>query len=141
MTDVLIDTHILAWSLIAPSVLSPEVRSILEGGAAVHAPPCAFHEIALKVREGRWDAMAPHAARLDALSANQGFSVAPYTARMAMLAGSVDWDHPDPFDRMIAATAMEMAVPLISKDEAFDDLTDRPEWRGRIWGAGPVTMR
>ncbi len=132
--DVLIDTHVLAWSLIAPGVLRTEVRAILEGGAAVAVPPCAFHEIALKVRQGKWDAMAPHAGRLDALSTAQGFRVAPYTARMAMLAGSMDWEHPDPFDRMIAATALEMAVPLISKDGAFDALTGMTAWRGRVWG-------
>ena len=132
--DVLIDTHVVAWSLIAPGVLEAEVCAILEGGAAVHVPPCAFHEITLKVRKGKWDAMAPQAGRLDALSMAQGFRVAPYTARMAMLAGSMEWDHPDPFDRMIAATALEMAVPLVSKDGAFDDLTDMPQWRGRVWG-------
>jgi len=35
--------------------------------------------------------------------------VAPYTAEMAMLSGGVEWSHRDPFDRMIAATAIEMA--------------------------------
>lgn len=135
MRDVLIDTHVLAWSLVSPSALGAQVRAILEGGAAVHVPPCAFHEITLKVRKGRWDAMIPHADRLDALSAAQGFRVAPYSARMAMLAGAMGWDHADPFDRMIAATALEMAVPLISKDAAFDDLRAVPGWRGRVWTA------
>lgn len=138
MREVLIDTHVLAWSLVAPAALGSEVRAVLESGARVHVPPCAFHEITLKVRKGRWDAMAPHAGRLDALSLAQGFHVAPYTARMAMLAGSMDWDHPDPFDRMIATTALEMAVPLVSKDTAFDDLADVPGWHGRVWGSAVV---
>ena len=134
--DVLIDTHVLAWSLIAPDVLGRDVRSLLEGGATVHVPPCALHEVTLKVRKGKWDAMASHADRLDTLVTGQGFSVAPYTARMAMLAGSMDWDHPDPFDRMIAATAFEMGVQLVSKDAAFDGMDGVSGWRGRIWGAG-----
>ena len=134
MTDVLIDTHVLAWSLVAPAMLVPEVRALLTGGGAVYVPPCAFHEITLKVRKGRWDEMAPHAGRLDALSAAQGFRVAPYTARMAMRAGSTDWEHADPFDRMIGATALEMALPLVSKDAAFDGLAPDPAWRGRVWG-------
>lgn len=134
MRHVLIDTHVLAWSLVAPPLLGVEVRAFLESGAAVHVPPCAFHEIALKVRLGKWDEMAPHVDRLDALSAAQGFHVAPYTARMAIEAGRLDWDHRDPFDRMIAATAFEMAVPLVSKDRAFDALNGMAEWRGRLWG-------
>lgn len=63
----------------------------------------------------------------------QGGVVAPYTATMAMLAGGMDWAHRDPFDRMIAATAIEMMCPLVSTDGAFDDLTGRFGWRGRLW--------
>lgn len=136
LSHVLIDTHVLAWSLIAPNYLPFEARSLLESGATVHVPPCSLHEITLKVRKGRWDAMAPYVDRLDTLCLTQGFQIAPYTARMAMLSGSMDWQHADPFDRMIAATAIEMACPLISTDIAFDGLTSRTDWKGRVWGSG-----
>lgn len=132
MTAILIDTHILAWSLVDPDVIPPKARAILESGAMVYVPPCSLHEIALKVRKGAWDAMAPHAGRLDALCAVQGFHPAPYTFRMGILAGSLDWEHRDPFDRMIAATAIEMGIPLISIDPAFDDLKGTDRWMGRI---------
>ena len=52
---------------------------------------------------------------------------------MAILAGSMEWDHPDPFDRMIGVTALEMGMALVSSDEAFDMLDEIPGWRGRIW--------
>lgn len=133
MSDVLIDTHVLAWSLVAPAMLGSGARATLLDGGKVHVPPCAFHEIALKVRKGRWDEMAPHVERLDVLSLSQGFHVAPYTARMALRAGTMEWDHPDPFDRMIAATAFEMDVALVSKDTAFDALSPLPDWVGRVW--------
>ena len=123
----------LAWSLVAPTFLSTKVRSLLESGATIHVPPCALHEIVLKVGKGRWDEMLPYVGSLDSLCSTQGFRIAPYTARMAMMSGSMDWEHPDPFDRMIAATAIEMACPLISKDAAFDGLFDVPGWQGRIW--------
>lgn len=132
MTAILIDTHILAWSLVDPDVIPPKARALLESGAMVYVSPCSLHEIALKVRKGAWDAMAPHAGRLDALCAVQGFHPAPYTFRMGILAGSLDWEHRDPFDRMIAATAIEMGIPLISIDPAFDDLKGTDRWMGRI---------
>lgn len=132
MTAILIDTHILAWSLVDPDVIPQKARALLESGAMVYVPPCSLHEIALKVRKGAWDAMAPHAGRLDALCAVQGFHPAPYTFRMGILAGSLDWEHRDPFDRMIAATAIEMGIPLISIDPAFDDLKGTDRWMGRI---------
>lgn len=135
MTAVLIDTHVLVWSLIDPDRIGTHARSIMEGGATVYVPPCALHEMTLKIRKGAWDEMAPHADRLDALCAVQGFQPAPYTFRMAMRAGALDWAHRDPFDRMIATTAMEMRVPLVSKDPAFDDLEAIDGWFGRIWSA------
>lgn len=141
MTVVLIDTHVLAWSLIEPDLIEKQARSVLEGGATIYVPPCALHEIALKVRKGAWDQMAPHAGRLDALCAVQGFQPAPYTFRMAMLAGSLDWAHRDPFDRMIAATAIEMTAPLVSKDTAFNGLEGFDRWLGRIWDAPLLSSR
>lgn len=137
MTSVLIDTHVLAWSLIAPAWLPSEARNLLVSGAMVYVPPCSLHEIALKVHNGKWTAMAPHADRLDSLCMSQGFHIAPFTAKMAMRSGSMAWAHRDPFDRMIAATAIEMACPLISTDVAFDDLAGWPEWKGRVWGSFP----
>lgn len=137
MTSVLIDTHVLAWSLIAPDRLPPEAQSLLLSGAMVYVPPCSLHEITTKVRSGKWDAIAPYADRLDSLCMSQGFHIAPYTAKMAMMSGSMDWAHRDPFDRMIAATAIEMACPLISTDAAFDSLKGRADWRGRVWGGEP----
>lgn len=70
-------------------------------------------------------------------SAAQGGVGAPYTLEMAALSGGMDWSHKDPFDRMIAATAMELACPLISKDPAFDQLEGSPGWIGRIWSEVP----
>lgn len=77
--------------------------------------------------------MEPIIGRLPQLLRAQGGSVAPYTAEMAMLSGGMDWPHKDPFDRMIAATAIELSCPLISKDTAFDQLQEFPGWTGRIW--------
>lgn len=133
MTKILIDTHVLVWSMIAPSSLPPAALSAIEFASAVLVPPCALHEVALKVRNGKWDEMADHAARLDSLCLSQGLEFAPYTARMAMAAGSLEWSHRDPFDRMIAATAIELSCLLISKDPAFDGLKAVSGWRGRIW--------
>lgn len=131
--SVVIDTHVLAWSLIAPDLLPERSVRALKSGATVFVPPCALHEITLKVRRGKWDAMKPHADRLDALCAAQGFAIAPYTARMAMMAGGMDWEHCDPFDRMIAATACEMGGDLISRDSAFDAMPALAGWKGRLW--------
>lgn len=139
MTQVLIDTHVLAWSMIDPSRLSYAALTAFRGAAEILVPPCALHEITLKVRSGKWNEMAPHADRLDGLCLSQGFGFAPYTARMAMAAGSLEWAHRDPFDRMIGATALDLGCPLVSRDDAFDGLDGFPGWQGRIWTSGEKT--
>tara|TARA_R110002072_G_scaffold206228_1_gene363987 strand:- start:498 stop:926 length:429 start_codon:yes stop_codon:yes gene_type:complete len=131
--EIVIDTQILAWWLIGSRRITADVRRVLENAPAVYVPPCSLHEITLKVRKGRWPEMEPYAPNLDRVCVTNGFEIAPYTARMAMLAGSMEWDHPDPFDRMIGMTALEMGAALVSSDEAFDMLSEIPGWRGRIW--------
>lgn len=131
-TELAVDTQVLAWWLIGSRRLLPEAREAMEAATAVYVPPCSLHEITLKVRKGRWPEMAPYAPTLDRLCATNGFEIAPYTAGMAMLAGSLEWDHSDPFDRMIAATALEMGVALVSSDAAIDGLGGLADWKGRI---------
>jgi PIN domain nuclease of toxin-antitoxin system len=48
-------------------------------------------------------------------------------------AALIDWPHRDPFDRLIAATAIEIGVPLASAEALFDEVGPSPDWRGRIW--------
>ena len=95
--------------------------------------PCSFHEITQKHRLGKWPEVGDIVERLPHLLRAQGGAVAPYTATMAMLSGGMDWSHRDPFDRMIAATAIEMTCPVISRDSAFDEIEGRFGWRGRVW--------
>jgi PIN domain nuclease of toxin-antitoxin system len=133
MTTVLLDTHTWVWSLFAPSALSQTAKASIETAQTVTLAPCSFHEITAKHRSGKWPEVGPIIARLPQLLAAQGGVVAPYTAGMAMHSGGMDWAHKDPFDRMIAATAIELSCPLVSKDAAFDSLAGQAGWMGRIW--------
>ena len=58
---------------------------------------------------------------------------APFTREIAARAGTLDWSHRDPFDRLIAATAIELRFPPVSKDIEFDTLDSIPGWPGRVW--------
>jgi PIN domain nuclease of toxin-antitoxin system len=121
-SEITVDTPILARWLIGSRRITTELRRVLEDAPAVYIPPCSLHEMTLKVRKGRWPEMEPYAPHLGRICVTNGIKIAPYTARMAILAGSMEWDHPDPFDRMIGVTAFEMGMALVSSDEAFDML-------------------
>lgn len=80
----------------------------------------SLFEIAQKVRLGKWDAMAPHVDRLIDLAEEQNVSLLPISAAICIAAATFDWQHRDPFDRLICATAMIEDLTLISADGAFD---------------------
>ena len=46
-------------------------------------------------------------------------------------AGSFEWAHRDPFDRVIVATALTRGLSVISKDATLDS-NGSSEWK-RVW--------
>ena len=119
MTGVLLDTHAWAWTLTDASKLSRPAREAIEGADAVMVSPISFFEIAEKVRIGRWPELASRCADLPQLLRERGGIAAPLTAEICIGAGLVEWDHRDPFDRLLAATAEILAVPLVSRNPVF----------------------
>lgn len=67
--------------------------------------------------------------RLPETAEMQGLSVLSLTEDVAIRAGLLEFPHRDPFDRLIAATAVVMGVALISADPVFHQV---PGLR-RIW--------
>ena len=123
--------------MMASHRLTDAAKTVIATATAVHVSPISLFEIARKVRAGRWPEMRPH---LSALAADEQTLSAPFSRSVALLAGSMDWAHRDPFDRIIAATAVELECPVISKDAEFDDLDGLTGWKGRIW-SNPVKPR
>ena len=93
-----------------------------EAADAVRLSPISFFEISQKVRMGKWPEMAAFLDQLPDLAAGQGILSAPLGPEVAVLAGSMAWPHRDPFDRIIAATAVLSGAVLLSADAMFDML-------------------
>jgi PIN domain nuclease of toxin-antitoxin system len=122
---VLLDTHAWAWSLTGDRRLSDGARATIDRAHSVLVSPISFYEIARKVRLGNWPAMEPYIDRLPALLDEQGGGVAALNPVVCATAGILPWPHRDPFDRLIAATAMHFNLPLVSADPVFDGLVAR----------------
>jgi PIN domain nuclease of toxin-antitoxin system len=85
----------------------------------------SFFEIALKSRLGEWPEVVAVASTLPASHETQGGRIAPLDADICVSAGSLPWPHRDPFDRLIAATALRRRISLVSADAAFDEVLQR----------------
>jgi len=77
-------------------------------------------ELATKVRLGKLPEAEPFENRfLDAVS-GAGYTLLPIKADVALRAGRLMANHGDPFDRMIAAQALSLDIPVISADRQLD---------------------
>ena len=130
MSAVLLDTHAWIWSLMDPSRLREGVQAAILEADSVHVSPISVYEVVRQAQLGKWPEIVAH---LDALVADGQTVSAPLTRAIAARAGTLDWPHRDPFDRLIAATAIELSYPLVSKDIAFDALDGTAGWPGRLW--------
>ena len=130
MSAVLLDTHAWIWSLMDSGRLGGTVKTAILEADAVHVSPISAYEVVRKARLGKWPEIVPH---MRALLAEQQTLSAPLTRAVAARAAALDWDHRDPFDRLIAATAIEMRWTLVSKDIEFDSLQGTHGWLGRVW--------
>lgn len=77
--------------------------------------------------------MAPFVERLAVLAQEQGASIAALTPEVCLNASMLAWDHRDPFDRLLAATAIDKQIALVSADAVFDDLNGKADWVTRLW--------
>jgi len=125
VTALLLDTHAWVWSLTNDPRLSPRSREAIGHRGAVYVSPISFFEIAQKVRLGKWPEMEPYVDALPRLLIEQGGVAARLDPVICTLAGSLTWAHRDPFDRLIAATAISERLSLVSADAAFDGIAPR----------------
>ncbi len=125
----LLDTHALLYAVARPHLLSARAFAVINDPLSVlYASSASAREIATKYRLGK----LPHAEPLiiDYLGslARLGAGEIPVTSSHALLAGSFEVAHKDPFDRILAAQARLESLSVISKDRALDAFGVRRLW-------------
>lgn len=116
---LLLDTHVLYWLVRDPSRVAPAALHAIEFADARFLSPASAMEIALKSRRGRMpggDAIlaAWSRCRQDMLATDLELGVEHLTR-----AGLLEWDHGDPFDRILVAQAQIDGLTLVTQDHAL----------------------
>ena len=110
---LLLDTHVLLWSLTEPRRLSPRTRDALQdSGNEVFASSVSGWEIAVKRALGKLKAPV----NLEAAVKKQDFIPLNLTFLHAEQAGALPPHHGDPFDRMLIAQAQVEGLILVTRD-------------------------
>lgn len=121
--EFLLDTHVLLWALTDPARLGPTGRTLIEDPESnLLISAASAWEISTKRRLGKLPQSDVLVVGFDRHLARLGARSVDVTTDHALLAGSLEWSHRDPFDRMLAAQCMVESIALITKDSAFDDL-------------------
>jgi len=121
MSDAVTDTHGLIWYLENDARLGSQARATFEasdqGELTVYIPIICMVEIVYLVEKGR---IPPHfKSRLDSIlkAGTSGLDLVNLSPAIVDALGQVPRAAvPDMPDRLIAATALYMGLPLISKD-------------------------
>lgn len=112
---MLLDTHLLLWTISQPSRLSATTRKKIQS-AEVYVSAASIWEISIKAALGKLKADPT-----DVLAAVEptGFSMLPITGQHAAKVAELPTLHKDPFDRMLIAQASIEPMILLTNDDAL----------------------
>jgi PIN domain nuclease of toxin-antitoxin system len=113
---LLLDAHVLLWSLSDPQVLDSKAMQAIEDPANdVLVSTASIWELEIKRANGK----LRFAVDLIADAATAGFSVFRIDAMDAIAAARLPAHHRDPFDRMLVAQAARLDAVIVSRDRSF----------------------
>jgi PIN domain nuclease of toxin-antitoxin system len=120
---VLLDTHIFFWFVSKPSRLSVTHQALIaDRTRPMFVSAVSAWEISVKVKLGKWPEAVALLPSMRASVVRAGLQTLDITFEQAELAGSLDLIHRDPFDRLLAAQALSLDLPIVTVDPALQRL-------------------
>lgn len=124
---LLLDTHVFLWALAEPKKLSTKARNaITKLENSVYVSPMTAYELSYKHHQGKLPSGAAIVASFGRQVAHLYASELAISAPHTLAAGQLDWEHKDPFDRILVAQAMVEGLTLVTADQelhAFEPVT------------------
>jgi PIN domain nuclease of toxin-antitoxin system len=115
---ILLDTHVLLWWALDPGKLSSTAATSLEamerGGGFASA--ISIWELGIKVQRGKLELGLPIDQFAQRIERSGVIELLPVTTAIWLRSLDLPWDHRDPADRVIVASAILQGVPLLTAD-------------------------
>jgi PIN domain nuclease of toxin-antitoxin system len=113
---ILLDTHVLIWSLVGSRRLPNEAKdAITYGGNEILFSAANIWEIAIKRQLRRID-FSIEARRIAEAAVETGFVELPVTSVAAAAVAELPLHHKDPFDRILVCQALREPARLFTVD-------------------------
>lgn len=126
--NLLIDTHVFLWWVAGGARLPASVFEALAiPGNTVFVSAVSVWEIAIKRRAGKLSFSKPIVLAIEI----NGFVGLPILPAETEIAGDLDWDHRDPFDRLLVAQCLNRGLTLVTADSVLRRRTEIAQlWAG-----------
>jgi len=133
MGSLVADTHAIVWYLSASPRLSPTALASLDAavqaGDRIHIASISVVEVAYLVEKGRLPDMALQRLINALTDPSSSFVVVPLDLAIAQSIRHIPRDVlPDMPDRIIAATALHLNLPLVTRDQRMQTLGIKTIW-------------
>ena len=124
MAALVVDTHAAVWYLLNSSRLSSTAQRAMDdatdAGDPVYLSAISLVEIVYLVEKGRLPAVVIERLTAALSDPESGFTIAPLDVEAAWAVQHISRDIvPDMPDRIIAATALSLGLPLATRDSAI----------------------
>jgi PIN domain nuclease of toxin-antitoxin system len=116
----LLDTHVVVWMIgSGPRAAGGVLERLLDPEATLFVSAVSAMEVATKVRLGKFPEAADLAANWARTIDEFGADRLSIEEDHAVRAGSLEWPHRDPFDRILVAQASAEGLTLVTADAAL----------------------
>jgi PIN domain nuclease of toxin-antitoxin system len=118
---ILLDTHALLWWALDPGQLSATATDRLAAMERVggFASSISIWELGVKVQRGKLEIGMGIEEFVRRLEQSRAVELVPVDTTVWLKSLALSWDHRDPADRVIVATALLKGVPVLTKDEGM----------------------
>lgn len=121
MSGVLLDTHVLIWAVEGDDRLGKRARGLINAAqqqGQLFVSAISFWEIGMLLKKNRMKLSRPlDFWRADIIS--HEVNELAITGDIAIWSTELEWNHPDPADRLVVATAIASNLNLITADKVI----------------------
>lgn len=120
---ILLDTHIWIWFHLEPELLPSQIAHEFRRPDATFAiSSISVWETVMAVQKGRIATSLPAAELVRSWIDGRSLKIVSIDEEIAMLSRLLPFEHSDPADLFIGATAYQLGIPLATADRRLSDL-------------------
>jgi PIN domain nuclease of toxin-antitoxin system len=114
---MLLDTCAMLWLSFDEAKLSRSTLKRIDDGERILVCSLSFWEIGIKIKKKKLEIPLSLSEFVTCYNDNDGVEIIAPDAGIVVLAAELAWEHQDPVDRMIVATAKKFDAEIVTADE------------------------